>query len=80
MNMLKLTISRPNTIGTTFEREYDSYNDAEDFIERKVEKLADDDWEVTELKGSNSKAGTIEATHDNVADSVIIEWTTIDTI
>jgi hypothetical protein len=72
--MLKLQVIRPNTIGVTFEREYDSYSDAEELIERKCEQLADQGWQLTEERGSNSNAGSIECVHDNVADSILIHW------
>lgn len=71
---MKLTIERPNTIGVTFTREYECYSDAEEFIERKCEQLADNGWELTELKGSNPKQGCIEAIHDNEADILLIQW------
>lgn len=75
--MLKLTVSRPNSIGTYITKEFDSYNDAETYIETRVEKLADSNWECTELEGSNSKCGTIECVHDDQADAIVIEWDTV---
>lgn len=72
--MLKLTITKPNTIGTLSEREYPDYNHAEDFIERTCERLADKGWQLSELQGSTSKHGIIEATHDYEADILLIEW------
>ena len=75
--MLKLTISRPNTIGITKTKEFESYAHAEDYIERTVEALADKGWDITELEHSTSWQGTIECTHDHEADILIIEWETI---
>ena len=72
--MLKLQIVRPNTIGTTVTKEFENYSAAEDYIERKVERLADNGWECTELQGSNSNEGAIECTHDYKADILIIQW------
>jgi hypothetical protein len=72
-----LTISRPNTIGVTWSREYDSYADAESFIERKVERWTNKGWEASELSGSNSEQGCIELTHDEEADSILVHWHTI---
>lgn len=72
--MLKLTMTRPNTVGTLSEREYDDYNHAEDFIERTCEHLADKGWELSELQGSTSNHGIIEATHNHHADTLLIEW------
>lgn len=74
--MIKLTISRPNTIGDTFEHVYDTY--PEDFIEKRCEKLADKGWEVSELPGSTTKSGCIEATHDYEADILLIQWVTVN--
>jgi len=39
--MLKLTISRPNTVGVTQTKEFDSYIEAETYIESRCERLAD---------------------------------------
>ena len=75
--MLKLSIIRPNTIGTTLAKEFDDYGSAEDYIERRVEKLADSGWNVTELKGSTSQEGCIECVHDDVADILLIQWETV---
>lgn len=74
--MLKLKIERPNTVGVTYENEYDNYAEAEDFIERRVEKLCDQGWEASELASSNSLDGIIELTHDNHADVILIKWNT----
>lgn len=73
--MILVKIIRPNTVGTTFQREFDTY--PEDFIERRVEKLCDNGWEATELSGSTTKSGTIELTHDYEADIMLITWETI---
>lgn len=75
--MLVLTATRPNTIGQVMCKEYDSYSDAENYIERRCESLADRGWELNELSGSNSERGTIECTHDNEADILLIEWYTV---
>ncbi len=75
--MLKLQIVRPNTVGTTFTVEYENYSAAEDFIETRCERLADKGWELTELPGSTSKQGCIEATHDFEADILLIQWETV---
>jgi hypothetical protein len=72
--MLKLEVVRPNTVGTTYTAEYATYADAEDWIERKVERLCDKGWQASEIKGSNSQAGAIELTHDNEADVIVIQW------
>lgn len=72
--MLKLTISRPNTIGVYIIKEYDSYSEAENYIESKVESLVNKGFEVNKLSGSNSQSGTIEAMHDNEADVLLIQW------
>ena len=74
--MLSLKFIRPNTVGEIFSKEFENYSDAEDLIERKVERMADRGWNVTELRGSNSKNGRIECTHDNEADIFIIKWNT----
>lgn len=76
--MLKLRISRPNTIGTTYEWEYANYAEAEEFIERRCEQLANQGWELSELPESTSLEGIIEATHDKYADTLLIEWRTIN--
>ena len=76
--MLRLRIIRPNTVGTTFEKEFEDYTDAEEFIERKCEYLADHGWNLDELSKSTALAGTIEATHDEIADSLLIKWNTIE--
>jgi hypothetical protein len=75
--VINLTVSRPNTIGTTHERTANTYTDLEDWLERYIESKVDDGWEASELKGSDSKHGTIELTHENVADSIVIEWNTV---
>lgn len=74
--MIKLKFIRPNTVGVTFEETYDSYSDCEELIERRCERLADKGWELTELKDSDMRAGTIEATHDDEADTLLITWDT----
>ena len=74
--MIRLTIERPNTIGTTYEKEYASYSDAEEFIERRVERLCDKGWEATEIL-SSTKEGSICLTHDDAADCIIIRWETV---
>ena len=75
--MLKLTVSRPNTIGTYVAKEFDSYSSAENYIERQVERLADKGFECSEIAGSNSRSGAIECTSDSEADILVIEWTTV---
>jgi len=75
--MLRLQVIRPNTIGVTFQREYETYAGAEDLIERQCERLADQGWELSEERGSSSKSGSIECVNDSVADSIIIQWETI---
>jgi hypothetical protein len=74
--MIKLQFIRPNTVGVTFEESFDSYADAEELIERRCERLADKGWELDELKGSDSRNGCIEATHDDEADVLLIRWNT----
>lgn len=75
--MIRLTVERPNTIGVTQTREYDSYSEAEEWIERQAERLADKGWELSELRGSTSREGTIECTHDHHADVLLITWETV---
>jgi hypothetical protein len=75
--MLKLTLSRPSTVGTILTKRFDSYSSAEDYLERKVESLADKGYECSELTGSNSRNGTIECVSDFEADILVIEWTTV---
>ena len=75
--MLLLKVIRPNTVGVTFTREFEGYAEAEAFIERKWERLADLNWKVSELKGSSSREGSIECTHDHEADVLIITWETL---
>jgi len=74
--MLVLRFIRPNTTGVTFKREFSSYSDAEDFIEKRCEKLANNGWDLSELSGSNSLKGSIECTHDYEADILLIDWHT----
>lgn len=74
--MIKLQFVRPNTVGTTWENTFDSYSECEELIERRCERLADRGWAIEELKGSDSRNGTIEATHDDHADSFLIRWRT----
>lgn len=76
--MIRLTVSRPNTIGVTYSADFDSYADAEETIERRCERLADRGWELSELRGSTSRGGTIEATHDHEADVLLISWRELD--
>jgi len=75
--MLVLTVTRPNIIGQIVRKEYDSYSDVENYIERRCESLADQGWELSELSGSTSERCTIECTHDNEADILLIEWYTV---
>lgn len=75
--MIRLTVERPNTIGVTQTRDYDSYSEAEEWIERQAERLADKGWDLHELSGSGSRSGTIECTHDDVADVLLISWETV---
>lgn len=74
--MIRLTVTRPNTIGETYAAEFDSYADAEETIERRCERLADRGWELSELSGSTTRKGTIECTHDGEADVMLIRWET----
>jgi hypothetical protein len=74
--MIKLKYIRPNTVGVTFEDTFDSYAECEELIERRCERLADQGWELSELKGSDSRNGTIECTHDDQADVLLIQWRT----
>lgn len=75
--MLKLTIERPNTLGVTHSAEYENYAQAEAFIELRVERLCDKGWQASEFADSTSERGIIELTHDDVADSIVIQWETI---
>lgn len=74
--MLKVTIERPNTLGVTATKEFESYADAKTWIEGKCERLADKGWELSELSKSTSTKGVIEATHDYEADVLLIRWVT----
>ena len=69
--MVRVTMEKPNTIGVYFTKDFDSY--PEDWIEYKCERLADQGYELTELKSSTSQ-GLIEATHDDQADVTLIKW------
>ena len=72
--MIKVTLNRPNTIGTYLTKEFETFKDAEQFIESRCESLANRGWELSEIKGSSSKAGVVECTHDFEADVLLIEW------
>ncbi len=73
MNKLNLIIDYHSNVFTPDKRVYPSYADAEDFIERKVEKLADALWDIEEICGSNSKKGQINCRHFNGAE-ITIKW------
>lgn len=75
--MIRVIVSRPNTIGITFEQDYETYTEAEEFIELQCERFANQGWSLSEDKSASSYQGSIEAVHDNIADSIIINWFTI---
>ena len=76
--MIRLTISRPNTIGVFSRKTFETYSgECEEYIERYVENRVDRGWDATEIHGSTSKGGIIELTHDNEADIVLIQWETL---
>lgn len=72
--MYRVEIERPNTIGKTFEREFESWHECEDWIERRIERWCDDGWQATDVKGSSSRFGATELVHDNYADLILISW------
>ena len=70
--MIRLTYTKPNTIGTYYSEDFESY--PENKIELLCENLANKGWELSEITGSSSKTGTIECTHDYYADIILIDW------
>lgn len=75
--MIKVQINRPCSIGVTATKYFESYSEAEPTIERIAENRANNGWNISELKNSNSKQGVIECTHDDFADIILIEWETV---
>lgn len=72
--MIRLTVKRPNTVGVTLTKDFETPAECELYVERKVELLADMGWSLSEISGSSSTHGTIECTHDDRADTLLISW------
>lgn len=72
--MFLVEIVRPCTVGVTHSKEFDSFRDAEDYFERYAERLADRGWDLCDLDGSTVDRGAYEATHDDVADRIVVRW------
>lgn len=72
--MFIVEVVRPCTTGITHSQEFGSFRDAEDWFERYAERLADKGWDLSDLDGSSSERGAYEATHDDVADRIVVRW------
>lgn len=75
--MLRLTISRPNSVGITYQKEFDTYAEASLYIERRCAHLSDKGWELSPMFKSSILNGGIEAVHGDEADLLLIQWSTI---
>lgn len=72
--MLQVTVSRPNTLGVTDVRSFKRYAEARGWVSAQVERFKSEGWLTREIRGYGSLTGSIEATHEHHADSIIIEW------
>lgn len=72
--MILVEVSRPNTVGVTISKEFDSCEEAFDWIDDQKKKLKKQGWNISEREKNTDYKGTIEATHDDEADLLLIDW------
>jgi hypothetical protein len=70
---MRVSISRPNTVGVTRTEEFEYSADACAWIHGRLGHWADLGWECGPAEG-DARSGSFELTHDDVADVIVIAW------